>query len=487
MMAPQPDPRPARRRRRRIVAAATALVGVLACAVGLSAVAGPPPGSAIASAGGGASGSGPSPSIATSAGATAAASAGATAAASPGSSAAGATASTAGATALPGSSASTPPVATSAPGPSGPTLAELRTLAIRGLLQRRLDETRVRLGIPGAQVTIIFRDGTSWTGSSGQSDVGAGVEVSAGTAFALASVSKTYTAALVLALAGDGRIDLDARARTYIPEAAIDRRITVRQLLDHTSGLDDYFLHPPIDRALQAEPDAFWSVRRTLRYVGKPYFPPGTGWHYSNTNYLYLGLIAERVSGKPLAVALRDRFFTPLGLHHTWYQAVEAPLGPVAHGYRFASPRVTARPIDLSDGTDVVPFTSVVTAAAGAGSIAATSADLATWARLLYGGEVLGPAMTDEMISAVTATAAYRPRVPYGLGVQAFSIDGRPTLGHSGRFLGFRAAVRHFPTEALTIAVLTNQSRADPGVIVESLLDVVFRPDRPCQACRHAL
>jgi CubicO group peptidase (beta-lactamase class C family) len=481
MMAPLPDPRPARRRRRRIVAAATALVGVLACAVGLSAVAGPPPGSGIGRAAGGAGGSGPAASIAASGGATASSSAG--------SSVAGASASPAGtgASPSPGSPASTPPVATPAPGRGGPTLAELRTLAIRGLLQRRLDETRARLGIPGAQVTIIFRDGTSWTGSSGRSDVGAGVEVSAGTAFALASVSKTYTAALVLALAGDGRIDLDAPARTYLPGAAIDRRITVRQLLDHTSGLDDYFLHPPIDRALQAEPDAFWSVRRTLRYVGKAYFPPGTGWHYSNTNYLYLGLIAERVAGTPLAVALRDRFFTPLGLHHTWYQAVEAPLGPVAHGYRFASSRVTAPPIDLSDGTDVVPFTSVVTAAAGAGSIAATSADVATWARLLYGGEVLGPAMTEEMIGGVTATAAYRPRVPYGLGVQAFSIDGRPTLGHSGRFLGFRASVRHFPTEALTIAVLTNQSRADPGVIIESLLDIVFRPDRPCQACRHSL
>jgi D-alanyl-D-alanine carboxypeptidase len=358
-------------------------------------------------------------------------------------------------------------------------------LAIRGILQRQLDETRARLGIPGAQVTIIFRDGSSWTGSSGMADVAGGVEVGPGTAFALASVSKTYTAALVLALAADGRIDLDASARAYIPEAVIDRRITVRQLLDHTSGLDDYFLHPPIDRALQAEPAAFWSVRRTLKYVGRPYFAPGTGWHYSNTNYLYLGLVAERVTGRTLAAALRERFFTPLGLLETWYQAVEEPLGPVAHGYRFASSRVTAPPIDLSDGSDVVPFTSVVTAAAGAGSIAATSADVATWARRLYGGEVLGAAMTDAMLDGVTATAGYRPRVPYGLGVQAFRIDDRPTVGHSGRFLGFRTAVRHFPTESLTIAVLTNQSRADPGLIIEDLLEIVFRPDRPCLSCQR--
>ena len=120
--------------------------------------------------------------------------------------------------------------------------------------------------MPGVSVTIIFRDGSSWTGSSGRSDVRDGVDVDEHTAFAIASVSKTYTAALILALAADGAIDLDASAKRYLPDAAIDARITVRQLLDHTSGLDDYFLHPPIDRALQAEPAAFWSVRRTLRW-----------------------------------------------------------------------------------------------------------------------------------------------------------------------------------------------------------------------------
>jgi D-alanyl-D-alanine carboxypeptidase len=265
----------------------------------------------------------------------------------------------------------------------------------------------------------------------------------------------------------------------------LDAKITVRQLLNHTSGLDDYFLHAGIDKALLADRGAFWSVRRTLKYVAKPYFPPGRGWHYSNTNYLYLGLIAERVAGVPLAKALQDRFFGPLGLDHTWYQAVAKARAPVAHGYRFASSRRDSPPLDLSDGSSVAPFTSVVSAAGGAGSIAATSSDLAQWARLLYGGKVLGPEMTAEMLNGVAATAGYKPRVPYGLGVQAFPIDGRLTLGHSGRLLGFRAAVRHIPSEALTIAVLTNQSRADPGLIVEQLLGVIFAPDAPCFSCQH--
>jgi D-alanyl-D-alanine carboxypeptidase len=382
------------------------------------------------------------------------------------------------------------PIPTPVPTPTatpGPTLAESRAVARRVSLQLELDAVRARLGIPGVSVTIVFSDGSSWTGTSGRADVAGKQNVAPDTAFALASVSKTYTAALILSLARDGRIDLDAPAVSYIPGTVLDRRITVRQLLDHTSGLDDFFLHTSIDKALQADPDAFWSVKRTLKYVGKPYFPPGRGWHYSNTNYLYLGLIAERVTGTPIATALRERFFDPLDLNSTWYQAVEKPRGPLAHGYRFAGQKISLPAIDLSAKAPVAPFRSVVTAAGGAGSIAATSSDAARWGRLLYTGDVLGPAMTAQMLEGVAFTAAYSPRVPYGLGVQAFPIGGRLAVGHSGRLLGFRSAVRHLPAENVTIAVLTNQSRADPAVIVADLLSIVFEPSPPCIRCAKPL
>lgn len=388
----------------------------------------------------------------------------------------------------PPSASPAPPSAPSADPPSpttrpGPVPFDARDIALRTRLSTALEEIRGRLGIPGLSVTIILADGGTWTGASGDADVDGRVPVTPDTAFALASISKTYTAALVLDLVADGRVDLDEPVRTYLPEAAIDRRITVRQLLDHTSGLYDYFLSPRIDRALLAQRDASWSIRRTLKYVGRPYFPPGKGWHYSNTNYLYLGLLAERLTGQSLAVALRDRLLDPLGLERTWFQAVERPRAELAHGYRFAAPRLSSPPIDLSDGTAVAPFTSVITAAAGAGAIAATSADVARWARLLYTGQVLGPATTALMLDGVAATAAYKPRIPYGLGVQAFPIGGRPAVGHSGRLLGFRTAVRHLPGPGVTIAVLTNQSRADPAIVVEELLGIVFAVRPVCPRC----
>ncbi len=454
MMARLDDPRP-RRSKRRVLAAVIVAIGFLAVGMGLS---------TVALSGLGQPSNGPDSAAAV----------------------------TPSAVALPSDSPAPVPSATLVPVPTptsspGPSRAENLAVALRARLQVELDDVRARLGIPGVSVTVIFPDDASWTGTSGRADVTGNDEVTADTAFALASVSKTYTAALILGLADDGRIDLDAPALSYIPGAALDKRITIRQLLNHTSGLDDYFLHTPIDKALLGDRDAFWSVKRTLKYVAKPYFPPGKGWYYSNTNYLYLGLIAERVTGVPLAVALRERFFVPLGLEATWYQAVEEPRGPLAHGYRFAGPGLSSPPIDLAAKSPVAPFRSVVTAAGGAGSIAATSTDAARWSRFLFTGEVLGPAMTAQMLDGVAFTAAYKPRIPYGLGVQAFPIGGRLAVGHSGRLLGFRTAVRHLPAENVTIAVLTNQSRADPGIIVEALLAIVFEPEPPCVRCMQPL
>ena len=368
-------------------------------------------------------------------------------------------------------------------GISPPSQASLRTA-----LQRRLDRLRVRDGIPGVSVAILFPDGTTWRGSSGLANVKTGEPVVADTAFAVASISKTFTAALILALAEEGKVDLAHRVIDYLPELSIDRRVTVRMLLGHTSGLQDYFFNPKIDKALLADRGRTWSAARSLRYVGKPYFKPGKGWHYSNTNYLVLGLIAERVDGRSLATQLRTRFFEPLDLEHTFEQIEESPAGPVAHGYRFDGASAKLRPIDLTDGTAMAPFTSVVTAAGAAGSIASTPADLVRWAEALYGGDVLGPASLQTMLGGVAPARAATTRIPYGLGVQTIVFDGHPSLGHSGRLLGFRAVVRWLPQERIAIAVVTNQSRSDPGVIARSMLRLaLLRTMGGCRDCRDPL
>jgi len=341
-------------------------------------------------------------------------------------------------------------------------------------LQRRLDRLRIREEIPGVSVAILFPDGSTWLGASGTADVARGTAVTTDTAFALASVSKTFTGALIMALRDEGKIDLERPVVQYLPGLRIDKRITVRQLLDHTSGLRDFFLDARIDKALLADRAATWTFARSLKYVGKPYFKPGKGWHYSNTNYLILGALAERVGRAPLADQLQRRFFGPLGLGHTFDQIGETAAGPVAHGYRFAPDR--PGPIDLSDGTAMTPFTSVITAAGGAGSLASTPNDLVHWARALYNGAVVSPGSVQLMLDDVARTAKFHTPIPYGLGVQAVDFDGHLAYGHSGRLLGFRSLVRWLPEERIGIAVLTNQSRTDPAIIARSLLRLALDP-----------
>ncbi len=331
---------------------------------------------------------------------------------------------------------------------------------------------------------ILFADGSIWRGTVGEADVATGVPVTPDTSFSVASVSKTFTAALILALVEDGRLSLDGAARSYLPSLPIHPRITVRELLDHTSGLRDFYFGPGIDRALLKDRARAWDPERSLKYVGKPFAKPGKEWHYSNTNYLVLGMLAESVGGAPVADQLRDRFLEPLRLDDTFYQVPGQPWpGPVAHGYRFVGPSPKLPAIDLSDGSPIAPFTSVVTAAGGAGSMATSAGDLVRWAQALYGGDALDPETRDAMIADVARTVRYKPGIPYGLGVQSVTVAGRPTLGHSGRFLGARAVVRWLPRERIAIAVLTNQSRTDPNVILSSLLKLAFVPQSDCLSC----
>src|SRR4051812_18669923 len=189
------------------------------------------------------------------------------------------------------------PTSSPSTGPTSPPTVPTATAQLDAALQASLDRFRKKAGIPGVSATVMFPDGTSWTGVSGIAVVASKSPVAPDTAFAVGSISKTFLATLILELASEGKVDLAAPVGTYLPTIRIDPKITVRQLLDHTSGLFDFFFAPGIDRALQGNPTAEWTPTKTLTFVRKPYFRPGKGWHYSNTNYLLLGMIAEKVSG----------------------------------------------------------------------------------------------------------------------------------------------------------------------------------------------
>ena len=379
------------------------------------------------------------------------------------------------------------PVATHAPGPELPLPARSYISADlpRARLQNRLDRLVKRYDLPGVSVTIRWPDGREWTGVAGMADVAARRAITPDTAFALGSVSKTYTAAVVLELVEEGRLGLDDPAARYLPDLTLDRRITVRMLLDHTSGLADYFLNPSIDRPLQGTPNASWTTTRTLRYLRKPLFAPGQGWAYSNTNYLLLGLIAQAADGRPLAIQVRARLLDPLGLDETWSQDAERPPTAVSRGHRVVGSGSARKPVPVFDGRSVMPFRSVITAAGGAGNIAATSRDAARWMEALVLGDVLRPETKAAMLAEAAYTDALGARIPYGMGLQVVELRHRVAIGHSGRLLGFRAVVRVIPDAGMTIAVLTNQGTIDPSLIATTLLAGILPRLTDCARCHE--
>jgi D-alanyl-D-alanine carboxypeptidase len=378
--------------------------------------------------------------------------------------------------------ASLSPTASPSPSPSpvsSPAAAPpVLTPELAAALTTQLGQLRARQGIPGIQVAIVFPDGRSWRAHAGFRNYGARLPVRNSTPFPIASVSKTFLATLVVQLAQEGRFGLDEPLLTYLPSAKVDPTVTIRELLDHTSGIYDFFLNPTIDDALLGCRTCRWTPAKALSYVKKPWFAPGAAWAYSNTNYVLLGQLVETITGRSYAELLRQRFFDPLGLISTYVQVEERAPFPVVHSYEFSTTSVHERPTPLWDGTGVSPFRSLVTAAGSAGAIASSARDLAVWARALYGGRVLGAEGSRTMLDFANA-ASVHSSIPYGLGVEEFSVAGHLAYGHGGRLLGARSTIRYLPVEGLSIAVVTNTDRADPAAIVEALVGIVLPPQVP--------
>ena len=348
------------------------------------------------------------------------------------------------------------------------------TPAITARLTAALSRLRAADHLPGIQAVVRYPDGAAWKGHAGFADLADHQVMGTLTLLDAGSITKTFVAALAIQLAGQGVFGLDDPVERWLPDLPYVSGVTIRELLDHTSGIEDPFNNKPFLAALGDHPSRAWTAAQVLAQVGKPYFAPGQGWAYSNANYILLGQVIERATGQPLATLLRQRLFGPLRLTHTYLQGEEPVSGPVAHGYEYTSYR-TWKVKDLSDGSPYLPFTSLATSLGAAGALVTTADDLARWALYLYRGRVLPPAELSQMLD-FGLTSAFHPTLPYGLGVQRRSLDGLGSWGHAGSLSGFRAAMRYFPSAGVSITVMANGEDIDPDAAVASLLAALYPP-----------
>jgi D-alanyl-D-alanine carboxypeptidase len=272
--------------------------------------------------------------------------------------------------------------------------------------------------------------------------------------FRIGSATKSFTAVVVLQLVGEGRLALDDSVGRWLPglvrgNGNDGRRITVRQLLQHTSGIHD--VGPDIPALHSAAGyraerwrsyDAEELVRAAMRH--RPGFPPGEGWSYSNTNYVLLAMVVSAVTGRSWAREVEERIIRPLGLRDTSVPGVFPGIeGPHARGYAFGG--------DASPGLDVTWLNPSM--AVGAGSVVSTAYDVDRFYGALLGGRLLAPAQLSEMTDAV---AAPELGVRYGLGIAEIPLScGGSYFGHVGELLGYRtlAGAARDGSRAVTVYV----------------------------------
>ncbi|MEV0646150.1 serine hydrolase domain-containing protein [Phytomonospora sp. NPDC050363] len=330
-----------------------------------------------------------------------------------------------------------------------------------GTLRDELDAV-VTDGSPSA--VLEFRDGRHVERlAGGVAELGRQRPAPVNGRFRIGSVTKTFSSTVALQLVGEGRISLDDSVERRLPGVVPNgRNITLRQLLNHTSGLynytDDVLVTPE-----QVVRDRYkrWTPQQLVALATSrdPLFPPGTAWSYSNTNYVLIGLVIEQVTGHPLQTEVDRRIIRPLGLRDTEVPRNSVRIsGPHAHGYL----QVNGEPVDITALN--------VSSSYAVGDIISTTRDLNTFYAALLGGRLLKPAQLTEM-----KTTAFDSG--YGLGLSKVALPcGTEIWGHTGGIPGYLTFSFHQPETGRYLSLSATSYAMVPDVALFNVLTAAFCP-----------
>jgi D-alanyl-D-alanine carboxypeptidase len=290
--------------------------------------------------------------------------------------------------------------------------------------------------------------------------------------FTAGSIGKIFTAATILQFVEEGRLTLEDSLSKWLPVYPyIDSTITIRQLLNHTSGLYNFVDNDDFWQAIFSEPSRIWTPEEMiLAFNRESVFPKGTDWHYSQTGYNLLRMIITDITGSEISTVSRDRFWIPLGLTNTFTSMGEALPANIAHGWW-----------DLDNDGDYDDFFSwprTAFASGIGGEVFSTAEDLAKWARTLFQDKsVLTQPSLDQMLTFHSpCTGEEFLAAGYGLGVVKFNpqlFNGLEAYGHSGNAPGYAAACIYLPDYKVCIGLMDNTEEGDAMLTIADLLDII--------------
>ncbi len=378
--------------------------------------------------------------------------------------------------------------------PDGALAADAALKAVdRAALQSALARTAQELMVPGALVLV--RNGQNEVVVSfGTTELSADRPPRADTHFRIASNTKTMTAAAIQLLAQDGKIRLDEPVAKFVAGVPNGEHITIANLLKMRSGLAEYTDAPVLAASLDHDPARTWTDAELLSiaFTRPALFPPGTAYHYCNTNYLLLGMVAEKAAGMNLAKIFQTRLFGPLGMKDSSLPARNSTAlpQPYAHGYLYGGSTYALSDVDYPpelqaaaragqlkphDETDQNP--SYALAAGGAIS---TAADLATWVRALVGGKVLNAKTQQAWFESIQPEDPARPDgQAYGYGIVLLKFGRTRMYFHGGEMPGYNSFIGYDPANDVTLIVWANLTLSADGqltanTIMQRMLDVIY-------------
>ena len=315
-----------------------------------------------------------------------------------------------------------------------------------------------RFNIKGATAAIVVPGQGIWERAHGISHPG--TPITKDMYMGIGSNTKTYFAALMLKLQEQGKLDLDDTIGQWIQHQHVPGSITIRQLLNHTSGLYSYTSNPDINNYILADFTKVWPPDSVLNLVKAPLAAPGGAWNYSNTNYLLAGLIIRSVTGKTMQQALRDEILTPQGLNETYFFPQETPPGTIPHSW---SANLNGSVHEDMVAVHNYSHNAMFSLASSAGAIMATAKDNALFWDKLMSGQILNSSSMTEFETLVPISMGQG----YGLGVfKLNSFNGRAIVSHGGTNIGFINENIHEKASGVSITMLTNQDSISNSILL---------------------
>jgi len=332
--------------------------------------------------------------------------------------------------------------------------------ALRARLQAKLDELHRGGKFPGATLGVVLADGQSFGLATGLSDREAKTRMKPSDLMLQGSVGKTYAAALAMQLVKEGKINLDERIEKYLGQEKWfarlpnSKEITVRMLMNHTSGLVRYEFKDEFAKDLTANVDKVWRPQELIAYIfdTKAPFAAGKGWDYSDTNYIVLGMIIEKVTGKRYYDLVSKRILQPLKLKHT-VPSDSRTIPGLAQGYAGEGNPFGGVDAMIVNGKFAINPQFEWTG----GGMASTTEDLARWAKAMYEGRAFDAGLLSEMLTG-TPSPMLGKEAKYGLGVIIRPTGLGTSYGHSGFFPGYITEMIYFPDHKIALALQINSS-----------------------------